>query len=154
VVRREGQSLPPLPSSARIVDDLLPERAALGGLFTGLALADTRFVFLAACDMPLLSAPVIEAMRVLPPATADVLLPMRDGHAEPTHAVYSHRCMGAIKRALLAGEYGMGGWLGSVRVERLDEARRRAFDPDGLSLLNVNTLEDLARAEALVEEDS
>ena len=148
VVRRAGQALPSLPGSARVVDDLLPQRAALGGLFTGLALADTRFVFLAACDMPLLSAPLIDAMRTLPPATADVLLPVRDGHSEPTHAIYGHRCLGAIKRALLAGEYGMGGWLGSVRVERFDAAQRTSLDPAGLSFANVNTPEDLVRAEA------
>jgi molybdopterin-guanine dinucleotide biosynthesis protein A len=149
VVRRAGQTLPALPPAARVVDDLLPERAALGGLFTGLALADTRFVLLAACDMPLLSTTLIEAMRVRPPAGADVLLPLRGGHSEPTHAIYGHRCLGAIKRALLAGEYGMGGWLGSVRVERMDESWWRALDPDGRSFLNVNTPEDLARAEAL-----
>ncbi len=149
VVRRSGQSLPPLPASARVVDDLLPERAALGGLFTGLALAETRFVFLAACDMPLLSPPAIDGLRLLPPPTADVLLPIREGHSEPTHALYGHRCLGAIKRALLAGEYGMGRWLGSVRVERIPEARWRLFDPEGRSFLNVNTPEDLARAEDL-----
>ena len=147
VVRRAGQVLPALPEGARVVDDLLPERAALGGLFTGLALAETPFVFLAACDMPLLSLPLIDALRTHPPATADVLLPVRSGHSEPTHAVYGHRCLGAIKRALLAGEYGMGGWLGSVRVERLGSEWWRGWDPDGLSFLNVNTPEDLERAE-------
>ena len=153
VVRRAGQSLPSLPASARVVDDLLPERAALGGLFTGLALAESPFVFLAACDMPLLSGGLIDALQTLPPATADVLLPVRDGHSEPTHAIYGHRCLGAIKRALLAGEYGMGGWLGSVRVERIPEDRWRPFDADGLSFLNVNTPEDLARAEATLEKE-
>jgi len=149
VVRRKWQELPALPDPARVVDDLLPERAALGGLFTGLALARTRFVFLAACDMPLLSPAAMEGLRVLPPPTADVILPVRDGHSEPTHAVYGHRCLGAIKRALLAGEFGMGRWLGSVRVERIPEERWRRFDPDGRSFLNVNTPEDLARATAL-----
>jgi molybdopterin-guanine dinucleotide biosynthesis adapter protein len=149
VVRRAGQTLPALPAAARVVDDLLPERAALGGLFTGLALAETPFVFLAACDMPLLSTASIEGLRTLPPPTADVLLPIRDGHSEPTHAVYGHRCLGAIKRALLAGEYGMGRWLGSIRVERIPESRWRLFDAGGLSFLNVNTPEDLARAEGL-----
>lgn len=152
VVRRAGQVLPALPGAARVVDDLLPERAALGGLFTGLALAETPFVFLAACDMPLLSARAIDGLRTLAPATADVLLPLRDGHAEPTHAVYGHRCLGAIKRALLAGEYGMGGWLGSVRVERVHPAVWCALDPHGHSFMNVNTPEDLARAERLAGE--
>ena len=74
---------------------------------------------------------------------------MRDGHAQPTHAIYGARCLGAIKQAVLSGELGMGTWLGAVRVERVGEAQWRAVDPDGRSFLNVNTPDDLARVETL-----
>jgi molybdopterin-guanine dinucleotide biosynthesis protein MobB len=154
VVRRPGQPLPDLPDRAdvRVVDDLIPDQAALGGLYTGLALAPTPWVFLAACDMPLLDAPLMAWMRDLP-GDADVLLPLADGRPQPTHAVYGHRCLGAIKRALLSGELGMGSWRGSVRVQRIDEDRWRAVHPSGRSFANVNTPEDLRAAEARADEE-
>ncbi len=149
VVRREGQELPDLPPDVRLVQDLLPDLGPLGGLLTGLAVAPTPYVFLAACDLPLLDPSLVRWLASHPAREADVILPMRDGHAEPTHAIYSARCLGAIKQAILSGELGMGTWLGSVRVERVDEAQWQAVAPDGRSFLNVNTPADLARVETL-----
>ncbi len=149
VVKRRWQELGPLPAAARVVDDLLPDRAALGGLYTALALADTPFVFLAACDMPLLSPELIHMLRGWPCPGADALLPIRNGKLEPVHAIYGHRCLGAIKEALLSGEYRMTGWFGAVRSEHISQESWQKVDPDGLSFRNVNTPEELAAAELL-----
>ena len=149
VVRREGQELPALPQGVRVVQDLVPGMGPLGGLLTGLAAAPTPFVFLAACDLPLLDVGLIRWLGAHPARAADVLLPQRDGHAEPTHAIYGARCLGAIKQAMLSGELGMGTWLGALRVQRIPEEQWRAAHPDGRSFLNVNTPADLARAESM-----
>ena len=148
VVKRQWQQLPALPASARVVDDLLPARAAMGGLYTGLVLAETPFVFLAACDMPFLDPSFIGWLRDLSAAGADAVLPVRDGRLESLHAIYGHRCLGAIKEALLSGEYRMGGWHGAVRLERVEEPRWRVVCPDGKSFRNINRPEDLLDAEA------
>ena len=154
VVRRPGQPLPDLPDDprVRIVDDLIPDQAALGGLYTGLALAPTPWVFLAACDMPLLDPSLIAWMRDLP-AEADVLLPLANERPQPTHAIYGHRCLGAIKRALLSGELGMGSWRGSVRVHRIGEKEWRLAHLSGHSFVNVNTPDDLIEAQAMAVGD-
>lgn len=150
VVRRnESQELPSLPPAVRVVDDLLPEHAALGGLYTGLALAPTPFVFVAGCDMPLLDSDLIRWLSCQSPAAADVLLPVCGGHPQPLHAIYSHHCLAAIKEALLSGEFRMDGWHGSVRVQRLDESHWAAVDPSGASFRNANTPEELAACEAV-----
>ncbi len=155
VVRRPGQALPDLPRhpSVRVVDDLIPDQAALGGLYTGLALAPTPWVFLAACDMPLLNRGLMTWMADLP-GEADVLLHLADGRPQPTHAVYGHRCLGAIKRSLLSGELGMGSWRGAVRVQRIAELEWRRTHLSGHSFVNVNTPEDLLEAEAMATVDT
>ncbi len=146
VVRRgHDQVMPPLPEGTRVVEDLLPDNAALGGLYTGLALAETPFVFLAACDMPKLNPALVEWLRTLPPKGADVLLPVANDREQPMHAIYGHRCLGAMKEALLSGELAMGRWYGSMRVERIRSDRWREVDPEGASFINVNTQEELAR---------
>jgi len=149
VVRRPGQDLPDLPGNAVVVDDLLPEHAALGGLYTGLTLARTPFVFLAACDMPLLDPEFVQWLLNQGSRASDVVIPVRDGYLEPTHAVYGYRCLGAIKRALLSGEFRMDAWLGSVRVERIGQESWSAVHGEGRSFVNANTDEDLRRAEDL-----
>jgi molybdopterin-guanine dinucleotide biosynthesis protein MobB len=144
VVRRDAlQEIPALPEGGRVVDDLLPQHAALGGLYTGLALAPTPYVFLAACDMPLLDPQLIAWMASTGPASADVLLPISAGHPQPCHAIYSHHCLAAIKEALLSGEFRMDGWHGSVRVERLLQEAWAAVHPSGNSFRGANTEEEL-----------
>ncbi|MBN92981.1 MAG: molybdopterin-guanine dinucleotide biosynthesis protein B [Deltaproteobacteria bacterium] len=154
VVRRPGQELPQLPSEAQIMDDLLPEHAALGGLYSGLALARTPFVFVAACDMPLLDPDFVRWLLSQGSRSSDAVIPVRDGYLEPTHAVYGHRCLGAIKQALLSGEFRMDGWLGSVRVARIDEALWSTVHPGGHSFVNANSEEDLLRAESLAHQET
>jgi molybdopterin-guanine dinucleotide biosynthesis protein MobB len=148
VVRRPGQALPELPDGTPVLEDLLPGHGPLGGLLTGLAAAPTPWVFLAACDMPRLDAGLVTWLAGHGAANADVVLPIRDAHPEPAHAIYGWKCLAAIKGAVLSGELGMGTWLGSVRVDRVEEAAWRAADPEGRSMLNVNTPDDLLRAEA------
>ena len=133
VVRPAGTALPQLASPCRVVDDLLPQHAALGGLFTGLALAETPHVLLVGCDQPGLRPELVRLLREHPARAADVLQLERAGRPEPLPAVYGSRCLGAIKQALLSGELRMDSWHGAVRVERLGEATWRAVDPDGRS---------------------
>jgi molybdopterin-guanine dinucleotide biosynthesis protein A len=40
-------------------------------------------------------------------------------------------------------------WFGQVRVSELPPEVIQAYDPAGLAFLNINTPEELARAEAL-----
>ncbi len=133
VVRPPGATLPDLPPPCRVVDDLLPQQAALGGLFTGLALAPTPHILLAAADQPDLQPDLVTWLRDHPARAADVLLPECDGHVEPIPALYGVRCLGAIKRSILSGELRMASWRGAVRVERVPEPAWRPMDPEGLS---------------------
>ncbi len=134
VVRPEGMDLPRPSTPCRIVDDLLPQHAALGGLFTGLVLAETPHILLVGCDQPGLRPELVRFLREHPARAADVLQLERDGRPEPLPAVYGSRCLGAIKAALLSGELRMDSWHGAVRVERLPESAWRAVDPDAASL--------------------
>ena len=145
VVRRSpDQELPELPGPARLVDDLLPEHAALGGLYTGLAMASTPFVFLTACDMPWVNPEAVAWLASRAPVGADVLLPIWEGRPQPMHAIYGHRCLAAIKEALLSGEFRMDGWHGSVRVQRVEPEDWTQVDPQGRSFRGANTPEELA----------
>ena len=156
VVRREDQELPELPEGTRVEVDLLPDHAALGGLYTGLTLASTPAIFLAACDMPLLSAKLVAWLRDLP-TNADVVVPVRDQRLEPLHALYGTGCLAPIKAAMESGELRMDSWLGSVQVERVEESRWRQQHPSGHSFLNVNRVEDfevvVAAAAGLLAQD-
>jgi molybdopterin-guanine dinucleotide biosynthesis protein A len=71
---------------------------------------------------------------------------------EPLCALYEREPALRVARARLgAGELALQGVLAGLRVARLDEAALAALDPEGRALTNLNTPDDLARAEAWLE---
>ncbi len=134
----------PLDPQHRTVADLFPGRGPLGGIYTGLLAARTGWGLVTACDMPLLSAHLLRHMSRLR-ENVDVIVPVVDGRPEPTHALYSTRCLPAIKECLHAGELKISGFFDRVRVRPILEDEIRRFDPALSSFLNVNRPEDLAR---------
>ncbi|MCX5820100.1 MAG: molybdenum cofactor guanylyltransferase, partial [Deltaproteobacteria bacterium] len=57
-----GSPLDYLDQQATIVTDILPEKGALGGIYTGLFYATEEHAFVTACDMPFLNRAFLEYM--------------------------------------------------------------------------------------------
>ena len=133
----------------RLVLDSDPHAGVLPALAQGLDAADGILAIVVACDMPFLNRSLL-AEELRRAAAVDVVIPVIDRRPEPMHAVY--RCataLEAIRAALAAGERRMTSCLDRLRVDRVEEAEIRRFDPEQRSFFNVNTPEDLERARAL-----
>jgi molybdenum cofactor guanylyltransferase len=150
VVATDGERLGPLP--ARLVPDAFPDGGALGGIYAGLAAAREEHAIVVACDMPLLSRPLLRYL-LAPPRDFDVLLPrLADDQVEPLHAVYAKACLEPIRRQLAAGRRRIISFLGDVRVRYVEEAELRRLDPELRSFFNVNTPADLESLTRLLQE--
>jgi molybdopterin-guanine dinucleotide biosynthesis protein A len=81
----------------------------------------------------------------------DVFLPESDGRrgVEPLCAAYGPACAAAIAESLDAGDLRAIGFHSRVRVGVLPLARVRELGDPGQLFFNVNTADELARAEAL-----
>jgi len=143
---------------ARVVKDILPLPGALTGIVSALLAADTDYVFVLGCDMPFVTA---EAMRYVVEAAAgeDIIIPQTEGGLEPMHALYRRSCISPMLTALGRGHMKIAG-LVSGRMKIADifaMVSVRVLPPDpvffnrGVSVfMNVNTEEDLRRAERLI----
>lgn len=125
--------------------DLRPGAAALGGLHTALATAEKDVVFVAACDLPFLSATLVRGLAAVL-ADYDAALPWTARGPEPLVAFYRRASLSAVERALDRNVLRVGGFLEELRVRRVEEGELARLDPGGLALLNLNTPEDYARA--------
>jgi molybdopterin-guanine dinucleotide biosynthesis protein A len=118
---------------------------SLGGIYTAVIAAGGP-VFVLACDMPFVTAPfvarVMEAGR-----EADVAIPRTLDGYHPLCASYAPACAAALRKRIDGGAFKVTGLLTEVRVRELGPGDIAPYDPDGLLLLNVNTPDDLARAE-------
>lgn len=140
----------------RLVSDLIPDRGALGGLYTAVASATHPIAAVVACDMPFASARLIEGMsRLLVEKEADVVIAKSDEGYEPLHAVYRREtCLPTIESAIAADLWKVIAWFPQVRVVELSAEEVKSFDPQGLAFWNVNTPEEFARAEEIARNQS
>lgn len=131
--------------------DKIPERGALGGLYTALEAASQPRVAVVACDMPFASPNLIRIQsELLESESVDVVIPRTDEGDEPLHAVYRRVvCLPVIEAALQAGQWKVLAWFPQVRVHYLGPAELRHHDPHGLAFINLNTPEEFLRAENL-----
>jgi molybdopterin-guanine dinucleotide biosynthesis protein A len=153
VVRAAGQTLPDVETSAslRVVEDVYADSGPLGGIYTGLSAITTPRAITVACDMPLLQPDLLAGLLLLA-SDFDAVVPTNDMYLpEPLCAVYTTRCLPATHSQLGAGALKVALFLDMVRVRYVPPTEWRAWDPDGLSFLNVNREADLRRAESLLK---
>jgi molybdenum cofactor guanylyltransferase len=137
---------------AKIVTDIFPERSSLTGIHAGLFYSERPFAFVSACDTPFLKREVIELVLDRLHPGVDVVLPRTSAGAEPLCAAYSRRCLKPIEHHLRMNLMKIQLALAGCRIEIVPETAIRDRDPGLVSFFNVNTPEDLARAELLLSE--
>jgi molybdopterin-guanine dinucleotide biosynthesis protein A len=152
IVKAAGQTLPPLEidRTLRVVDDVLPSKGPLGGVYSGLREARCDLALAVGCDMPLLSVPLLAELLRLAEGY-DVVMPRRRGRTQALHAVYRRSCIEPMRRELEAGRLKVISFLPAVKVRYVDEEVWTPFDPEGLSFFNVNTEEDVRHAAAMLQ---
>jgi len=135
-----------------MVGDVIPNMAALGGIFTAISHAKHDWVFVIACDMPLLEAQVINGMATHRQGV-DIVTPRLDGHPDALHTFYNKRCLPAIKNQLSNRRLKIIEFFEKMRVCYLSKYDFRNYSADFNFLMNINTPEDLARVEKMLKRE-
>lgn len=131
----------------KIAADVFPIRSSLTGIHAGLFYSTTPFVFFTACDTPFLKKEMVETILDHIEQGTDVIIPQTDEGLEPLCAVYSKNCLPIAERYLVQNKLKIVRVFQGVRVKKIPEKVLRLNDPDLISFFNINTPEDLVRAE-------
>lgn len=132
----------------RLVADRFQNCGPLGGVHAAIANAAHDTVFVAACDMPFLTAPFVAHLLDLA-RHADAVLPRTERGYHPLAAVYTRACLDAIERRIARHELKMTALLDDVRVRVVESEEIEKFGDRHRLLANVNTPADYAGLEAL-----
>jgi molybdopterin-guanine dinucleotide biosynthesis protein A len=127
-----------------IAVDLIPANSPLVGIYTGLYYSCHPYAFVAGCDMPLISRPVIEYLVSLCPGH-DVIIPRLDDGYHPLHAVYSRRLIKPMAELIRGGTLKITEVFSHARLREVTAAELRPLDRELRSFLNLNTPEDLSK---------
>ena len=133
----------------RTIGNTRPGLGSLGGIYTAVVEAPAPVVCVA-WDMPFVSESLI---RLLAAGLErhDAMLPESAGRrgVEPLCAAYGPACRDAIANSLTAGDLRAIGFHDRIRVGILPLAEVRALADAELVFFNVNTADDLAKADQL-----
>lgn len=133
----------------RVVPDVRPGLGSLGGIYTAVCQAPAPVVAVA-WDMPFVTPELIRALAAGLGAH-DAFLPESGGRrgVEPLCAAYGPACREAIVASLDAGDLRAIGFHAGIRLGILPHAEVARLGDPALLFFNVNTADDLARADEL-----
>jgi molybdopterin-guanine dinucleotide biosynthesis protein A len=124
-----------------IAVDLIPANSPLVGIYTGLYYSAHPYVFVAGCDMPFISRPVIEYLVSHCPGY-DVIIPRLDDGYHPLYAVYSRRLIKPMAELIRGGKLKITEVFSHARLREVTAAELRPLDRELRSFLNLNTPDD------------
>ena len=129
--------------------DARSERGSLVGLHTALTYASTD-ILVVAWDMPFVSTALLELIRDRARGEPLAVIPEGPRGLEPFCALYARACLPVVEGAIESGDLRLSRLI--AQLPSIDRIPMREIDAVGnpaILLFNVNTPEDLARAEAI-----
>jgi len=133
-----------------IVTDLFPIRSSMTGIHAGLFFSTNPYVFIGACDTPFLKRELVETILDSINQHIDVIVPETSAGLEPLCAVYSKKCLKPMEQNLVKQKLKIQRFYQKVRIKKIPEKDLREKDPDLISFFNINTSDDLTRAQEII----
>ena len=131
--------------------DIIPDRGALGGLYTALSISKNPLVGLIAADLPFASPALLaHLIKILLTSGAEAAIPSTERGLEPLHAVYRRdTSLPLVKRAIDQNLWRMNSWFDQAEILILTPEETQKVTASKYTFLNLNTPEDLQMAEKL-----
>lgn len=139
--------------NARVVVDRYEGQGPLVGALTGFESVDAEHSLLLPCDTPFVSAKVVELLFDLCVNKGAVIPRWPNGYIEPLQAAYTTKsALEAAKKALSEGKRDLSSMINHMLgVRYVSTLVLEQLDPNLLTLFNVNTSEDLGKAESILK---
>jgi molybdopterin-guanine dinucleotide biosynthesis protein A len=133
-----------------IVSDIYPIRSSMTGIHAGLFYAKHSYAFISGCDTPFIKKELVETILEGIDNKSELIIPETRLGLEPMCAVYSKNCLKNLERCLKDEKLKILKCLKKNPVKKISEKKVLQKDPGFISFFNINTPEDLDKAEALI----
>jgi len=125
-----------------VCQDILKNYGPLGGIHAALKYSKDPFIYVIACDMPVINLKYIGYLRSLL-NNQDAVVTRFGDWIEPFHAYYNQSMVDAIEQYLKSGRRSIYELLKHQDVTYIDEDITRTYTSDWALFDNINTKEDL-----------
>jgi len=135
-----------------IVTDLFDIRSSLTGIHAGLFYATNPYAFFSACDVPFLNKSLVETVLEGIDDNIDIVIPETSAGREPMCAVYSKQCLVTAEQHIKKQKLKIQLAFRKSRIKIISEKKLREKDPELWSFFNINTPQDLERAQEMMKQ--
>ena len=151
VQKKQFESL--LDNRAKLVVDKHEAQTPLVGALTGFESAKGKYSLLLPCDTPFISSQVAQFLLDICVNRSAVIPRWPSGYIEPLQAAYQTKLgLTAAEKALEQGKLDLQSMIACLSgVRYVSTMVLRQMDPKLLTFFNINTPEDLKRAESLLK---
>jgi molybdopterin-guanine dinucleotide biosynthesis protein A len=138
---------------AKIVIDKSESQSPLVGTMTGFETAKGEISLLLPCDSPLVSTQIVQFLLEMCTDRSAAIPRWPNGYIEPLQAAYHIKsALVAAKRALKQGNMNMRSMINNLgRVRYISTMVLEQIEPELLTFFNINTIQDLKKAEILLK---
>lgn len=139
-----------------VLPDTLSGRGPALGVCSALEKSKNEWVFIVGCDHPFLSATVVKYLSELREGH-DAVVPVVKDKTQTICAFYKKSCLAPLKERVERGERGLMRFLketDGLKIRYVDEASLLQADRELVSFIDVDTEEDLKKAEVKAAKES
>jgi molybdopterin-guanine dinucleotide biosynthesis protein A len=142
-----------LEGEVSIVIDKTESQSPLVGAMTGFENAQGEYSLLLPCDTPFVSTQIVQFLLEMCTNRSAAIPRWPNGYIEPLQAAYHTKsALAAEKTALEQGKLNMQSMIDNLeRVRYISTIVLEEMEPKLLTFFNINTLQDLKRAETLLK---
>src|SRR3989338_905597 len=135
----------------RLTRDEEPDKGPLMGIYSGLKASLSKYNFIVACDMPFVNSSLIRYFMDCAD-DYDVVIPKIDDKFHPLFGIYSRGCIPVMQEMLEKDILKISDIFPKLKTRFLLRQELEKFDKGLISLININTAEDLVKAKEIQEE--
>jgi molybdenum cofactor guanylyltransferase len=138
--------------------DVIPDDGAsigpLGGIATALRHSNQGWNLIVGCDLPFLTSRWLDYLigRAVE-SNADTVIPQSAAGLEPLCAMYRKTCVTPLLAAIARGTRKVTDAFAALKIETVTPQEWKPFDESGHLFKNMNTIEDFAEADAILEDE-
>lgn len=138
-----------------VVEDIIANSGPIGAIYTALKQASSKYVFITACDMPIINLDYIKyMMELIKSENIEGVVSYKSEYVEPLYAFYSIDMINTFEKELKKNNFRLLDIIKSSKMHYIEEKKWREYCNNVDIFTNLNYESDLTVLKNIFMEDS
>jgi len=134
--------------------DIIPDLGPVGAIYTALKSSESKYVFVTACDMPVINLDYIRyMMEIIDNQDIDGVVSCNSSYIEPLYAFYSINMIDTFEREIKKNNLRIFDVLNKSKIHFVEYGKVKEYCIDENIFSNINYKTDLALLEKIFDEE-